>query len=212
MKNFYFLLFSLGLWSAGTLKAEEAVIEFTTEPAMDKILPDAETAKLKFAVKNKKGELIKKALLRVKLEAPQTTAFFSTDFPIVEGTPLMDLEMEVNNGQAEFEYLLPIRGTYNLEVTATSSGKRQLAPSPHAAKLGTSNGYSGLLKASMRQAPADAPASTVPRSIRPASTTARSRPANTIQRGPLAGPTNARTVSGPIPRSRMWRRAAAPAR
>jgi len=118
MKYYLTILLTLCFFTT-SIKAEEAVIEFSTEPAMDKILPDAETALLKFVVKNKKGEPIKNARLTIKCTAPQTTSFFSTDFPIVEGTPLMDLDLELVDGQAEIEYLLPIRGIYDLQVTAS---------------------------------------------------------------------------------------------
>ena len=131
MKKMFFSLISIIAFTTA-LQADKATIEFSTEPAMDKILPDAEIAKLNFVVKNSKGKLVTNATLNIKMTAPKTTAFFSTDFPVVEGTPLMDLNMPLIDGKVSMDYLLPIRGVYDLQLTVTSNvnefEKTQVSP------------------------------------------------------------------------------------
>jgi len=57
--------------------------------------------------------------------------FFSTDFPQVEGTPLIELEISSIQGKVEWEYVFPIRGIYRLEVSAidgVGDGVKQVFP------------------------------------------------------------------------------------
>ena len=109
------ILSALGLTS---LRADPCVIEFTTEPAMDRIIPDGEMAKLVFSVKDKGGKPVSRARLHITMDAPPSHPLFSTDFPIVEGSHLMDVEVDAPDGVLSIDYVMPIRGAYNLEVTA----------------------------------------------------------------------------------------------
>jgi len=52
----------------------------------------------------------------IGLEAPTPGWFFSTDFPLVEGSPLLDISLPLRQGRAEWKYLFPIRGEYRLTV------------------------------------------------------------------------------------------------
>jgi hypothetical protein len=113
---FYSLILSLFVFS---LSAEQAKIEVTTSPEAGKILPDLEMARLSVKLSNQKGEVIKKAKLHIVVDAPPSGAIFSTDFPIVEGTHLIDIETEIQNGVFELDYLFPIRGAYTVKVTAS---------------------------------------------------------------------------------------------
>jgi len=58
-------------------------------------------------------------MAHIRLVAPAPGRFFSTDFPVIEGTQLLDMELPVRQGRATWEYVFPIRGVYRLEVRAT---------------------------------------------------------------------------------------------
>lgn len=55
----------------------------------------------------------------VTLTTPPKTPWFTTDFPIVEGTDLLRLETTEPDAVLTFSQVLPIRGTYTLKVQAT---------------------------------------------------------------------------------------------
>ncbi len=59
--------------------------------------------------------------LQIRLYAPPRGWLFSTDFPQVEGTPLLEMEMPAVTGNVEWEYVFPIRGDYRLEAGVVDS-------------------------------------------------------------------------------------------
>ena len=50
----------------------------------------------------------------MRLDAPSPGVFFSTDFPVVEGSTLFEARLPVVDGKIEWRQLLPIRGEYRL--------------------------------------------------------------------------------------------------
>ena len=52
----------------------------------------------------------------IVLDAPKPGTFLSTDFPLVEGSRLLELVLPLRRGRAEWKYLFPIRGNYRLSV------------------------------------------------------------------------------------------------
>jgi hypothetical protein len=59
------------------------------------------------------------------LEAPKPGRWFSTDFPLVEGSRLIDVRLPLSRGKAGWKYLFPIRGEYRLNVNyVTEEGTR----------------------------------------------------------------------------------------
>jgi hypothetical protein len=55
----------------------------------------------------------------IQLLTPPPTPWFTTDFPIVEGTELLDIEGNSESGRFQFQQMLPIRGDYQLKVAVT---------------------------------------------------------------------------------------------
>ena len=98
--------------------SQEADILFQTDPAVEKIRPDDGLVKMSFKILSKSGGEIDMAKVRIELDSPPKNAFFSTDFPIVEGTPLIRSECLASAGRLEINYLFPIRGAYRLKVVA----------------------------------------------------------------------------------------------
>jgi len=54
--------------------------------------------------------------MQIKMVTPEPNPWISTDFPLVEGTELLSLEVPAAQGVVEFEQMLPIRGTYQVFV------------------------------------------------------------------------------------------------
>lgn len=57
----------------------------------------------------------------IMLHSPQRKFFSPTDFPIVEGTELIDAILSVENGKVSFDYMFPIRGDYELHIEAVDA-------------------------------------------------------------------------------------------
>ncbi len=62
------------------------------------------------------GRALSRVRMQIKMVTPETNPWISTDFPIVEGTELLSLEVPAAQGVVEFEQMLPIRGTYRVLV------------------------------------------------------------------------------------------------
>jgi hypothetical protein len=59
-----------------------------------------------------------KGWIEIRLDAPQPGRFFSTDFPLVEGTRLIEIRLPLTGRRVEWKYTLPIRGAYRLSLDA----------------------------------------------------------------------------------------------
>jgi hypothetical protein len=110
-------------------KSAPATVKLTTEPSLDRVVPyEAEAATAQQPVKltlqaiDRAGKPLTNVRMKVKLMAPAPTPWFTTDFPIVEGTQLLDLQTDAPTGQIQLQQMLPIRGNYQLQVTVTPLG------------------------------------------------------------------------------------------
>ena len=74
------------------------------------------------------GQALKNARIHLQILTPSKTPWFTTDFPIVEGTQLLDLEGNAPTGQLQVQQTLPIRGTYQLLVNVTPIVPNTFAP------------------------------------------------------------------------------------
>ena len=63
--------------------------------------------------------------LSVRLTAPASGAFVSSDFPLIEETRLIDMTMANVAGSLSWDYIFPIRGEYRLDVSATDQQGRR---------------------------------------------------------------------------------------
>jgi hypothetical protein len=80
--------------------------------------PDTDLAQVTLHVR-RHGQPLQSGQIQVKVTAPPRPALFSTDFPMVEGTDLLWLTSELQDGTFTFAYLFPIRGTYTFALTIT---------------------------------------------------------------------------------------------
>ena len=73
-------------------------------------------ATLTLLVTGADGRPVAHGSLAIRLDAPKPGRFFSTDFPFVEGSRLLEMTLPLRQGKAEWKYLFPIRGDYLLAV------------------------------------------------------------------------------------------------
>lgn len=113
------LLFLLLLFLVVPVQSQgDLSIVLETTPAASQIGPDSTFAKTTLRVIDASGQPVSNAYLKFHLDAPPGNAFISTDFPMVEDTPLLGYAGPLPAGILEFDYVYPIRGTYNFAVEA----------------------------------------------------------------------------------------------
>lgn len=102
--------------SFGADRSSELQIRFRPEVVGQQIGPDDDVVKFTFELL-RDGKPVD-ALLHVMLDSPPPGSVLSTDFPIVEGTRLIDSSVATCDGHLTLEYMFPIRGRYRWNVTA----------------------------------------------------------------------------------------------
>ena len=113
----------------GFAQKPEASVQILTEPSLERVSPlEAEATeylgsgkyrppvRLRLQAKDSAGAPLKDAQFNLKLLAPSPTPWFTTDFPIVEGTTLVEMTGNAPTGQFSMEQVFPIRGNYQLQV------------------------------------------------------------------------------------------------
>jgi hypothetical protein len=96
-------------------------IVFQTSPSIALIRPHAGLVATSVLVTDAAGKPVENGWAEVRLDAPKSGMFFSTDIPLVEGTRLVEMRLPLKHGIAEWKYAWPIRGEYRLAVEATSA-------------------------------------------------------------------------------------------
>lgn len=125
----------------GFSQAPQAGVQLTTEPSIAQVTPlEAEATeylgsgqyrppvKLKFQARDAAGAPLQAARYHLQILTPDPTPWFTTDFPIVEGTKLLDIEGEAPTGEFQIQQVFPIRGTYQLQVNFTPIVANAFAP------------------------------------------------------------------------------------
>lgn len=107
----------------GFSQVPQPSVRLTTTPAINQIKPfEAEATNLQPPVQttlkavDATGHLIENARIHLQILTPPKTPWLTTDFPIVEGTTLLEMEAPAPRGELQFEQMLPIRGTYRFIV------------------------------------------------------------------------------------------------
>jgi len=119
------LLF-FGLPGGSARGADEFKIYLKTSPPLDLLRPFADPVTIALLVTHADGRPVETAHVSIVLDAPNPTAFLSTDFPLVEGSRLLQMSLPLRQGRAQWKYLFPIRGEYRLAVDlVTADGRNQ---------------------------------------------------------------------------------------
>ena len=93
---------------------------------MELLHPYSDPATLTLLVTGADGKPVAQGRAAILLEAPEPGRFFSTDFPLVEGSRLLEMDLPLRQGRAEWKYLFPIRGQYRLTVEFIAPDGRKM--------------------------------------------------------------------------------------
>ncbi len=110
----------------GFSQSPQPSVQLTTDPPVSQIFPfEAEATtqqspvRLRLKAADAAGKPLENALIGLTILTPPKNPWFTTDFPIVEGTKLLDIEAIAPKGELLLQQMLPIRGTYQLSVNVT---------------------------------------------------------------------------------------------
>ncbi|MCG9890420.1 MAG: hypothetical protein MH252_05040 [Thermosynechococcaceae cyanobacterium MS004] len=119
----------------GVSQSRQPSVRLTTRPAISQITPfEAEATDRQMPVEltlqavNQSGQPVENAKLHLQMLTPAKTPWFTTDFPISEGTTLLEMEAQAPKGELKLQQMLPIRGTYKLQVNVTPVAPNAFAP------------------------------------------------------------------------------------
>jgi hypothetical protein len=108
-----------------SIRAETHRIYLKTSPPLELLRPHHDPATLSILVTAADGRPVQQGWLEIALDAPKPSRWFSTDLPIVEGTRLLRMRLNLARGRADWKYLFPIRGEYRMTVDfVTPDGKQ----------------------------------------------------------------------------------------
>ena len=120
----FFFLFASTLPPAH-LWAQEIDIQFNISPQLEQLRPLSELGTISLSIISAGGKPVDQGWVEIRLDAPKPGGFFSTDFPLVEGSRLVEMRLPIRQGKAQWQYLLPIRGEYRMIVEfVAADGKR----------------------------------------------------------------------------------------
>jgi hypothetical protein len=104
----------------------QSAVRLITNPPSSKILPfEAEATapqspvQLTLQAVDAAGKHLENAKIHLQIFTPRKNPLFPTDFPIVEGTELLNIEAIAPKGELQIQQMLPIRGKYQLLVNVT---------------------------------------------------------------------------------------------
>jgi hypothetical protein len=107
------------------LGVEDLNVYFKTSPRIELLGPFADPIDLSLLITGADGRPVKQGSVAIRLDAPAPGRFFSTDFPLVEGTLLNEMRFSLRQGRANWKYLFPIRGEYRLAVDVVADDGRK---------------------------------------------------------------------------------------
>ncbi|MBN8560152.1 MAG: hypothetical protein J0L70_06485 [Leptolyngbya sp. UWPOB_LEPTO1] len=119
----------------GFSQTPRSTIRLTTDPPLNQLVPfeaEAEVndppARLTLEAVDATGQPLPNAKIRVQILTPPKNFWFTTDFPIVEGTKLLDIDAIAPQGKLQLQQTFPIRGTYQLLVDVTPQSANAFTP------------------------------------------------------------------------------------
>ncbi|MCY7286654.1 MAG: hypothetical protein LH679_25190 [Cyanobacteria bacterium CAN_BIN43] len=126
---------------AGFSQSPQASVQLTTEPPLSQVSPlEAEATKylgsgkyespvqLKLQARDATGVPLQNAQFHLQILTPPPTPWFTTDFPIVEGTKLLDIKGNAPTGEFNLQQVFPIRGNYQMQVNVNPIVENAFAP------------------------------------------------------------------------------------
>lgn len=137
-----FLLMGIVFYGfVGFSQSPQSTVKVTTEPPISQILPfEAEAftplgshqppspVRLTLQAVDPSDQPLENAQVHLQILTPPKNPWLTTDFPIVEGTKLLDIEAIAPQGKLQVQQTLPIRGTYKLLVNVTPTVTNAFTP------------------------------------------------------------------------------------
>jgi hypothetical protein len=119
----------------GFSQSPQPRVRLLSPTATSEILPFAAASdtpqspvKLALQAEDATGKALENARFSLEVFTPNRNPWFTTDFPVVEGTKLLDIQAIAPKGQLEFQQMLPIRGNYQLKVNVTPVAANAFTP------------------------------------------------------------------------------------
>ena len=119
----------------GFSQSPQPTVRLTTEPQISQILPFEAEANtplspvlLKLQALDAAGIPLENARIGLTILTPPKNPWFTTDFPIVEGTKLLDIEAIAPKGELQIQQMIPIRGNYQLLANVTPIAQNAFPP------------------------------------------------------------------------------------
>ncbi len=125
----------------GLSQSPHPTVRLTTDPPISQVLPfeaEADTplgshkptspTSLQLQAVDAVGKPLENTKIHLQILTPPRNIWLTTDFPIVEGTKLLDLEANAPQGKLVVQQTLPIRGRYELLVNVTPLQVGAFAP------------------------------------------------------------------------------------
>jgi hypothetical protein len=120
------ILLSIVYSFVGVSQTPVSRVILSTNPPIERILPfEAEAKKPQNPVTitlqaiNTAGKPLENALIGLQIFTSPPNPWLTTDFPIVEGTKLLQMDAVAPDGKLEIQQILPIRGNYQLRVNVS---------------------------------------------------------------------------------------------
>jgi hypothetical protein len=114
----------------GVSQSSQPSVQLVTAPPIAQVTPlEAEATKylgsgqydspvqLKLQAQDAAGKSLQNTQFHLQILTPEPTPWFTTDFPIVEGTKLLDIVGDAPTGEFLVQQVFPIRGEYQLKIT-----------------------------------------------------------------------------------------------
>jgi len=121
---FFLLLLSTVIATAGAIAGQ---IGLQTFPALDSVYPLSVPVRIVLVNSDADGKTLEGTRFHIRLYAPPPGRFLSTDYPLVEKTLLIEMDLVAAQGRAIWEYVFPIRGDYRLEVTTVNGAGKDVS-------------------------------------------------------------------------------------
>ncbi|MEJ6484436.1 hypothetical protein N0Y54_24495 [Nostoc punctiforme UO1] len=119
----------------GNSQTPTSRVLLSTNPSLERILPfEAEAEKLQSPVTltlqavDAAGKHLENTKISLQILTPPRNPWLTTDFPIVEGTKLLQMNATAPDGKLEIQQILPIRGNYQLLVNVSPLVANAFAP------------------------------------------------------------------------------------
>ena len=110
-----------------TAGATAGQIGLQTFPALDRVYTLSVPVRIVLMNSDADGKALEGTRFHIRLYAPPPGRFLSTDYPLVENTLLIEMDLVAAQGRAIWEYVFPIRGIYRLEVTTVNGAGKDVS-------------------------------------------------------------------------------------